>query len=228
MLSLVGTALGGSGTWKNSQCRGNCWMTKLSHGNDWTGLHALRSLAWDRLTSQFFSALPRQVQSNPISFSFSQKLCRYGTRIHGLVVDLAVLGLWLDSMIFNVFFNLNDPMILLFYGDTVILFFCKKKKKTGDFSPSWRSSLTVFDWQTWNWFMVIILESLWALCCRGRKREREGESRISTSASKCGVWNRKYLAAKTVAKHIKALRIIGADLLLMYREGGDTCSLNGK
>ena len=41
-----------------------------------------------------------------------------GTWGHGLVVDLAVLGLRLDSMILKVFSNLNDSMIL--YAQAVL------------------------------------------------------------------------------------------------------------
>jgi len=37
-------------------------------------------------------------------------MSRYGTYGHGLVVDLAVLGLWWDLMILKVFSNLNDSM----------------------------------------------------------------------------------------------------------------------
>lgn len=37
---------------------------------------------------------------------------RYGTGGHGLVVNKAVLGLWLDSTILEIFSNLNVPMIL--------------------------------------------------------------------------------------------------------------------
>jgi len=40
-------------------------------------------------------------------------MCRCGTEEHGLVVDLAVLGLRLDSMILKVFSKINDSMILM-------------------------------------------------------------------------------------------------------------------
>jgi len=46
------------------------------------------------------------------------------------VVDLAVLGLRLDSVTLKVSSNLNDTMILLYYqaGHMVVLFFSKRKK----------------------------------------------------------------------------------------------------
>ena len=39
-------------------------------------------------------------------------MCRRSAQGHGLVVDLAVLGLQLDSMILKVFSNLNYSVIL--------------------------------------------------------------------------------------------------------------------
>jgi len=39
-------------------------------------------------------------------------VCRHGTSGHDLVVDLTVLGLWLDSMNLWVIPSLNDSMIL--------------------------------------------------------------------------------------------------------------------
>jgi len=41
-------------------------------------------------------------------------MCRCGAQGHGLVVDLAVLGMWLDSMILKFFSSLNGSMILLY------------------------------------------------------------------------------------------------------------------
>ena len=40
------------------------------------------------------------------------KVCRHGTWGHGLVVDLAVLGLQLDLIILKVFANVIDSVIL--------------------------------------------------------------------------------------------------------------------
>jgi len=40
----------------------------------------------------------------------AQKTCRYGTSGHGLI-GMVVLGGWLDLMILEVFYNLNDSMI---------------------------------------------------------------------------------------------------------------------
>ena len=46
-------------------------------------------------------------------------MCRCGASGHGLGVELAALGLRLDSMIVRVFSKLNDSMILqLFLGKT--------------------------------------------------------------------------------------------------------------
>ncbi|KAK4830954.1 hypothetical protein QYF61_014413 [Mycteria americana] len=56
-----------------------------------------------------WNRLPREVVESP---SLRGKTCRCGTC---LVVDLAVLGSWLDSMILRVFSNLNDSVILLLY-----------------------------------------------------------------------------------------------------------------
>lgn len=39
-------------------------------------------------------------------------MCRHGTWGHGFVVDLAMLGLWLDLMILKAFFNQNDSVIV--------------------------------------------------------------------------------------------------------------------
>ena len=38
-------------------------------------------------------------------------MCRRGAYRYGLVVNLAVLGQWLDSMILRVFSSLKDSMI---------------------------------------------------------------------------------------------------------------------
>jgi len=40
-----------------------------------------------------------------------EKICRCGTSGRGLVVDLALLGIWLDSMILKVYSNLSGSMI---------------------------------------------------------------------------------------------------------------------
>jgi len=40
-------------------------------------------------------------------------MCRCGTLGHGLMVDLAVFGLHLQSMILRAFSNLSDSMILI-------------------------------------------------------------------------------------------------------------------
>lgn len=50
-----------------------------------------------KITSAKGNKLPREVGIIPESI---QKMCRYGPEGHGLLVDLAMLGQWLDSMIF--------------------------------------------------------------------------------------------------------------------------------
>ena len=41
-----------------------------------------------------------------------KEMCRCGTEESGLVVDLVVLGLQLNSLILKVFSNLNDSTVL--------------------------------------------------------------------------------------------------------------------
>jgi len=48
----------------------------------------------------------------------TEKLCGRGVLGHGIVVELAVLGLQLESMILRIFSNLNNSMVLQFDDQT--------------------------------------------------------------------------------------------------------------
>ena len=58
-----------------------------------------------------WNRLPREVVESPSLEVFKR---RVDVALHGLVVDLAVLDLQLNSMILKVFSNLHDSMILWF------------------------------------------------------------------------------------------------------------------
>lgn len=126
-------------------------------GNDWTGLRALRRLAWGRITSHFFSAPSRISDIQRSGGKYSQT---------PLVFLLAKR-------------HVDDSIILSVWGHGDSFFLQKGKgKNPGGFSPSWRSSLKGFDWQTLSWELIYVdnnrtsMGSL-LLCYRGRKGGRE-------------------------------------------------------
>lgn len=53
----------------------------------------------------------KEVLEMPTAYGRSCFQVMYGTEGLGLVLDLAVLGLQLDSVILKIFFNVNDSMI---------------------------------------------------------------------------------------------------------------------
>jgi len=59
---------------------------------------------WTRLPGEVVEAPSLEVFKRRLDMAFKR---------HGLVVDLAVLGRWLDSMILKVFSNLNNSMIFM-------------------------------------------------------------------------------------------------------------------